>query len=330
MPWTSGDGRRGMVRRQFVSQLDKRSNPLLLSLVPRENPLTFTSLTMNDIIEGVLLKTEQGCGVRTEDGETFFTQDHIWSGYIKHFQNQKVYARALPQTDYKTGRPIVFLWPNELLPQTPYVEIYFNEPLAAYLGSFFGHAAVNVNGRAFNFARKKNENEELAREEYFYRPARGEFAPAPKGGYDISDAKHPYYDKFGRRFMRKVYVLRITGLQTADTDRLAGYYRQALTRILERSKNSGDENPDFRMFSNNCVAELQKGLSGWGLPPVHRWIPKTFFEDCAREFYRLAPKRGWTISVQALPQLIVPEAKPSRVVIFSKLLSEIRPQKYFQ
>ena len=46
--------------------------------------------------------------------------------------------------------------------------------------------AVNVNGAIFNFSHKINENEVMRNEEYFFRPALGEFAPHPVTGRDNS------------------------------------------------------------------------------------------------------------------------------------------------
>ena len=50
-------------------------------------------------------------------------------------------------------------------------------------------------------------------EEYFYRPALGEFAPSPRTGlFEILDDGTAYYDKFGRNFMRTIHVLRVEGI----------------------------------------------------------------------------------------------------------------------
>ena len=67
-----------------------------------------------------------------------------------------------------------------------------------------------------------NENEIITEEEFFYRPALGEFAPSPNNGkYEILEDGTPYYDKFGRNFMRTIHVLRIEGI---DVEKLGNIY----------------------------------------------------------------------------------------------------------
>lgn len=261
-----------------------------------------------DIINGRLVLEEKTPCVLAAGGEKKFTNAAVWQGYITHFLNREVRGRLLPQTDYATKRPIALVWPEGDPPPQPFLEIYFNQRLPNYPGSFFGHAAINVNGRIFNFARKLNENEELDYGEYFYRPALGEFSPGANGKYDLSNPDEPRYDKFGRRFMRQILVLRITNVR--DTAFLLDYFRKSLATI--QNQNAGrtdvDVNQYFRAFSNNCVTMLYNGLSRWGINRLNRRLPWNFFLSCRREFSKLAAARRWQVSVRKLPQLKVPEA----------------------
>ncbi len=169
---------------------------------------------MDQTVYTGLLKTRNGVSfIQEADGRRSLEGEIIWSGYLAHFSGKNVFARKLPHNDYETGRPIVLMWPCDPEPAESFVELYFNERLVKYPISLLGHLAVNVDGEIFNFSHLMNENEVLRPEDYFYRPALGEFAPHPVSGKaDLDDPEKPYYDKFGRRFMRTVHVLRILGL----------------------------------------------------------------------------------------------------------------------
>ena len=83
-----------------------------------------------------------------------FENEKIWDGYVKHWENTAVIARRLTQLDYEDGSPIIIMWPDEPIPDKPFVQIYYNERLVKYFDSTLGHLAINVNGKIFNFAKK--------------------------------------------------------------------------------------------------------------------------------------------------------------------------------
>jgi hypothetical protein len=155
-------------------------------------------------------------------------------------------ARSLAQADYDSGRPIILVWPWQEKPRVPFIELYYNERLVKYAASTFGHIAANINGEIFNFSHLLNECEILTEEEYFYRPALGQFAPDPKSGrFNIDDPERPYFDKFGRSFMRTIHVAHIEGI---GTESISSYYKEQL-RIIH-STPPDPENPEkYRDFN---------------------------------------------------------------------------------
>ena len=100
-----------------------------------------------------------------------------------------------------------------------FLNLYYNERLVKYTASSLGHNAINIGGDIFNFSHLMNENEIMEKEEYFYRPALGEFAPSPNNGlFEILEDGRVFYDKFGRNFMRTIHRIRIFGLDTEKID----------------------------------------------------------------------------------------------------------------
>ena len=181
-----------------------------------------------NIIKGQLCQ-ENGQSFIASANNNYFEDRLIWQGYLTHWLGQKVVARELPQLDYDSSQPIIILWPDEPPPEEPCVDFYYNERLVKYPASLFGHNAININGNIYNFSHLLNENEIMTPEEYFYRPALGEFAPSPVNGkFEILANGTAYYDKFGRNFMRTVHVLRIRGM---DTKRLSSILDEELEII---------------------------------------------------------------------------------------------------
>lgn len=246
-----------------------------------------------------------------KDGSKIFEDETIWSGYVRHWNGKKVCARRLPQKDYETGRPIVILWPDEPSSAEPFTEIYFNERLVKYPASLMGHLAVNVNGEIFNFSHKTNENEAITPEEYFYRPALGQFAPHPVTGRDNDDdPQKPYYDKFGRLFMRTIHTLRLTGL---DTPKLSRFMHGQLDIILNAPPNLRRPGyyADFSPFTRNCATIIRDGLRDLGFKKISGVFPRELFVNVAYFFLKQNGDPSVKLSSRTLRQLIVPEAAPS-------------------
>lgn len=264
---------------------------------------------MDDMIyEGVLIGTGARPFLLGDNGVRYFENENIWSGYLLHFCGRRVCARRLPQKDYETGRPIVILWPDEPRPEKPFIDLYFNERLTKYSTSFLGHLAVNVSEEIFNFSHLMNENEVMRHEEYFYRPALGEFAPHPETGRDNRDnPARPYYDKFGRRFMRTIHVLRITGL---DTQRLSAVFHDELEII--RNTPPDPKKPGayraFNMLTRSCSTIIRDGFKKAGFKNIRGIFPRDLFVNASYGFIKRSEYPVVKARLFKLNQLRVPEA----------------------
>ena len=264
---------------------------------------------MDDVIfRGFLtLDADRPCLVG-DRGQRYLEDERIWNGYLTHFGGRRVLARRLVQTDYETARPVIILWPDEPWPQKEFVALYLNERLVKYPASFLGHLAVNVNGEIFNFSHLMNENEILSHEEYFYRPALGEFAPHPQTGrYNIDNPAKPYYDKFGRRFMRSIHVLLLTGL---DTQNLALFFHAEMEKIRKSKLNvtNNEKYPAFNVLTRNCATIIRDGFKNAGFRNIHGIFPRDLFVNIAF-YFSDRPATGATVF--RLGQLFVPEAGQS-------------------
>lgn len=268
---------------------------------------------MATIYRGVLTQEGKAAFVLGSHGETFFKNDHIWSGYLKHWLNQKVCGRYLPQKEYATGKPIVLLWPDVPASTVPYMELYYNERLVKYWASSFGHNAINVAGRIYNFSHLLNENEVLTPEEYFYRPALGEFAPSPENGrFEILANGQAYYDKFGRNFMRSIHVLRVEGI---DVQRLGNIFQYELDRICAApvKPHKPEKYSEFNFFNRNCTTIIRDGLVRYGFLGIKGVLPRDFFVSASLILFALQQEQPIKVRLFIRPQLKVPEAPYSRV-----------------
>ena len=281
---------------------------------------------MKDIIyRGVLTVSGQIAFLLGDNGVGYLKDEKIWDGYLLHWSGQKVCARRLPQKDYETGREIIILWPDEPLPEEPFVDLYFNERLVKYPVSFLGHLAVNVHGEIFNFSHLINENEVMRPEEYFYRPALGEFAPHPKTCRDnTDDPAKPYYDKFGRLFMRTIHVLRIIGL---DTKKFSQIFHNELDIIHNAPPDP--EKPghyiDFNIFTNSCSTIIGGGFKKMGFKNIRGIFPRELFVNVSSYFLKQSDHPMIKASCHTLHQLHVPEAAPSAM---PPLLNPLNRMKY--
>ncbi|MHB8136755.1 MAG: hypothetical protein ACYDGO_00030 [Smithellaceae bacterium] len=263
------------------------------------------------IYRGVLTNTGGQTFLRGQDGVKHLKDEIIWSGYLAHFSGIKVCARRILQRDYETGKPIIIMWPDVPAPDEPLVDLYFNERLVKYPTSFLGHMAVNVSGEIFNFSHLINENEVMKPEEYFFRPAIGEFAPHPVSGRDnTDDPQKPYYDKFGRLFMRTIHVLRITGL---DTQKLSQIFHGQLDVI--KSTPLDPKKPgkyrDFNILTNNCSTIIRDGFKKYGFKNIRGIFPRDLFVNISYFFLKQLEHPQINASCYTLQQLKVPEAAES-------------------
>ncbi len=267
---------------------------------------------MQETIYRGLLTVQNGQSfLAGENGSRHLEGEKIWSGYWSHWSGKKVCARRLPQIDYETGKPVILLWPDAPVADASLVELYFNERLVKYPLSFLGHLAVLVNGKVFNFSHWMNENEAMSPEEYFFRPALGEFAPDPASGRDnTEDSQRPYYDKFGRLFMRTIHVLRISGL---DTRRLSGFFFTELEKI--RSTPPDPKEPgkyrDFHILTKSCATIIRDGFQSLGFEKISGIFPRDLFVNMAYFFLKPLRLPNVQASLHTLRQLQVPEAAPS-------------------
>jgi len=273
------------------------------------------------MIQGILTRDNRQTYILDKDGNRHFENRIIWEGYLKHWEGQAVFARELPQCDYETGEPIIICWPDEQDPEEPFVELYYNERLVKYFASLLGHTAINVNGSIFNFSHLLNENEIMEKEEYFYRPALGEFAPSPNNGvFEILEDGRAFYDKFGRNFMRTIHRVRIFGL---DTDALMSELKTRLDTILNTPPDPSkpEKYRDFSFFSNNCATVIRDAFNAIGYEKIKGRFPRDMFISAT---YHLINDASLKVVYSRLSQLTVPEAPKS---IVSPLLN---PRNYFR
>lgn len=284
-------------------------------------------MTDHTIYTGILRVSGKTKYLETISGEKIFENEKIWDGYVKHWKNTAVNARRLTQLDYEDGKPIIIIWPDVPKPKKPFVQIYYNERLVKYFDSTLGHLAINVNGKIFNFAKKINENEVISIEEYFYRPALGEFSPSPTTGkQEIAINGKSYFDKFGRNFMRGIHVLHIEGI---DTDKLYKILKEELDIIHNTPpKPEEPENyPDFHVIKRSCTSIVRNGLRKYGFKKVRGVIPRDFFVNAA---YNLKKEKILQVKIYKMPQLIVPEGPPSKPTFLFNIINwyRIRTLKY--
>ena len=273
------------------------------------------------MIKGILKNVDGQSYILSDNGKEYFKERIIWDGYVHHWNEQKICSRELTQKDYDQELPIIICWPDILEPETPFVDLYYNERLVKYFASLLGHTAINVNGAIFNFSHLINENEIISKEEYFYRPALGEFAPSPHNGiFEILDNGKVFYDKFGRNFMRSIHRIRITGI---DTDWIMSELKERLNLIINTPSDPSniEKYKDFSFFSNNCATIIRDAFHTIGYRKIKGRFPRELFISAA---YHLSNINGLNIEYSFLPQLKVPEAPLSMV---SPILN---PLNYFR
>ncbi|MFQ6604749.1 MAG: hypothetical protein ACE5D8_04255 [Fidelibacterota bacterium] len=274
-----------------------------------------------ELYSGILRRDGQRAWIADEAGDIILEPTVIWQGYLKHWTNQNVHARFLPQRDYENREPILIMWPREPVPDNAFVEFYFNERLVKYPASFFGHNAINVNGHIYNFSHLINENEIMAPEEYFYRPALGEFAPSPDTGkFEIKDDGRAYFDKFGRNFMRTIHVLRIYGM---DTEQLSAILNHELEIIHATPPHPArpEKYPDFSFFNRSCSTIIRDAFRRLGYTQIAGVLPRDLFVNTA---FHLRRESALDTRFFLRPQLMVEEAPPSALAPLMNPRNRIR------
>ena len=305
MIMTIYDVRCGVNTRRF---LIKDVFPVIMGTVRKE---AHDDLMKGERVTGLLVREDGKLFIQGAEGRRLCTDEKIWEGYAAHWIGKKVCARRLPQVDYETGKPLLLVWPHEAATRRPSVALYFNERLRKYPASFLGHVAIRVTGAVFNFSHLMNENEVMTPEEYFYRPCLGEFAPHPElGKYHIEEDGRPYYDKFGRLFMRTVHVLEIEGL---PNDLLTDFYREEIQKIVHTPELP--EKPgyysQFNLLTRNCTTVIRDGLRMAGLPGVKGAFPRDLFVNVSYHLLKKNTRNDVTGRIFRLNQLKVPEAPRS-------------------
>ena len=148
-------------------------------------------------------------------------------------------------------------------------------------------------------------------EEYFYRPALGEFAPAPeKSQVNLHVREKPYFDKFGRSFMRTIYVMRIKDF---DTSALSRFFHSKIQAI-----HSAPVNPKkpahysrFNFFKESCTTIIRDGLRQAGFPGIKGILPLKLFMSASTNVLKEQKKGRLKVEFHTLPQLKVKEAPHS-------------------
>lgn len=279
------------------------------------------------VVSGVL-RRDAGAGyVETAAGQPATFPEPIWAGYTAHWSGHRVRVHRLRQRDYDSGARILLLAPDQPAPEPPFVELYYNERLPGYLSSLVGHLAINVDGRVFSFSETLNENEEMSPDEFFYRPAMGEFAAHPgTRGFNVADPDRPYYEKFGRRFMRSIHVLHIRGL---DTARLTGLLSDEIRVIHETPPDPRRPHKyrDFHAIDRSCTSLIRDALREAGLSGASGIVPRELFLNVAYQAMRPDNRRSLSVRASRLEQLKVPErpfSRPSPIINPLNLLRLIR------
>ncbi|NQV36866.1 MAG: hypothetical protein HQ509_02540 [Candidatus Marinimicrobia bacterium] len=265
-------------------------------------------MTEQSLYKGILDNSSGSPRIISNDGHAILQDVPIWDGYLKHWLGKPVNARFLPQKDYENDHPILIMWPDSKPIYRSFVEFYYNERLVKYPASFFGHNAVNINGKIFNFSHLYNENEIMRPDEYFYRPALGEFAPSPDTGmFEIKEDGTAYFDKFGRNFMRTIHGIRIFGL---DTDKLSEYLNHQLEVIHSTPPNpeKPEKYPDFNFFMRSCATIIRDGFRSLGFKKISGILPHDLFVNIVSVFMN---EPSLEAALFTMPQLNVPEALPS-------------------
>lgn len=259
-----------------------------------------------------ILKEEAGVAfIEDARGRRYFEGYPIWQGYMRHFAGREVHARQLVQRDYESGKPILIIWPKEPPSEESFFELYYNERLVKYPASTLGHIALNIDGAVYNFSHLINENEVMKPEEYLYRPALGEFAPHPlKGRFDVSNPEKPYYDKFGRNFMRTIHVARVTG---ADVEKLRAHCDAELRRIYSapRDPKRPHKYSEFNFFTRSCTTIIRDALRDIGFHDIKGITPRDMFISATAAFFKAFKRGKINCRFYIKPQLVVPEAPPS-------------------
>ena len=291
---------------------------------------------MDKIYSGFLRRKNGAVSFVDANGKNILQDCAIWSGYTEHWMGKALLAKKLPQKDYVSGKNMMIMWPDEAFSEGPYTDIYYNERLVKYPASLLGHLAININGSIFNFSHLINENEIISPAEYFYRPALGEFAPHPLlNRFNVEDGEKPYYDKFGRRFMRSIHVLRVYGL---DTDRLHRFFNSYLEMIKSTPPDPARPHKyrDFSVLSRSCSTIIRDGLneSGYSVKGI---FPRDVFVSAALRLTRIERTGKIKIQIFKMSQLKVREApysKPSPLInpanrIRLMILKKIKPEISF-
>lgn len=263
------------------------------------------------IYRGILKRSAGKTFILTDNGQRCLESEPIWDGYLAHWQDKRVCARFLPQHDYETGAPIVLVWPEKAQPAHPHFELFYNERLVMHPLSICGHNAINVNGEVFNFSHLVNENEAISLEEYLYRPALGEFAPAPgKKRTKLDDKKEPYFDKFGRLFMRTVHVIRVEGLATGI---LSNFFHDKMRQVHAAPVNPKRpaSSARFHFLKETCTTIIRDGLRRTGFAAVKGVTPRDLFISAAFNFSREQERGLLKVTFYTMPQLEVKEAPGS-------------------
>ena len=279
---------------------------------------------MENVITGILRQESGQVFIEGPDGNKQFENQRIWDGYLKHWKDTNVHARLLPQKDYEKGQNIAILWPQEKENKEPYVELYYNERLVKYWASTLGHNALNINGGIYNFSHLLNENEVMTEEEFFYRPALGEFAPSPTTGLFAADENgKAYFDKFGRNFMRTIHVLRLEGL---DVEKLKQIFDEKLESIHTTpvDPEKPEKYKDFNVVTNSCATIIKNGFRKYGFKNIKGIFPRDLYVSSAYNFLK---ETSVKVTLYKKPQLVVDEAPVSAMSIMLNPLNMIREKK---
>ncbi len=227
------------------------------------------------------------------------------------------------------------------------VQILFMHRLRGQVVSLFGHIAIIVRGRVWNFSAVLAENEVLAADEFYWRPCLPPFVP--QGGTDLPASLHrvhpagsswgtvrdredapdpaqrlddersaqtsgPRADRYGRRFMRSMDVIDISGLEPASIAALEKALTQLMDRVREAAPRSRrGESPYFSPWKMNCAGFVREAFALAGLAHFHSHLPRDLFVEIGWHFTRQArlPESSVRIERRRMAQVAVSGIRPS-------------------
>lgn len=290
------------------------------------------------IRQGVLT-CEGGRPVLVSGRERMILPGPFWEGWTAMLAREVVY---FPAADLQPPCPVI-LPAEEQADSDDEVEILFLHRLRGQLASLFGHIAIVVRGRVWNFSAVLAENEVLTVDEFYWRPCLPPFLPEEEGCLTVLEGVDPdsvsvrteggqqeettcpdnrsakkgglRVDRYGRRFMRSLDRIKISGLSPAQLSNLEKSLTELMERVYKAAPSScRGESPYFSAWKMNCAGFVREAFALAGLANFQSHFPRDLFIEIGWHFIRQARQAGSSLRVkygQRIPQFPVPGIRAS-------------------